>query len=93
MSLDLVPVWTILLAFGVFMYVLLDGFDLGIGILFPFAPDERARDLMMASVAPIWDGNETWLVFGALAFSRLFRSPLRSSFRRFTSQSSRWCWV
>jgi cytochrome d ubiquinol oxidase subunit II len=72
MSLDLVPVWTILLAFGVFMYVLLDGFDLGIGILFPFAPDERARDLMMASVAPIWDGNETWLVFGALALFSAF---------------------
>jgi cytochrome d ubiquinol oxidase subunit II len=72
MSLDVVPVWTILLAFGVFMYVLLDGFDLGIGILFPFAPDDRARDLMMASVAPIWDGNETWLVFGALALFSAF---------------------
>ena len=72
MSLDLVPVWAMLLALGVFMYVLLDGFDLGIGILFPFAPDERARDLMMASVAPIWDGNETWLVFGALALFSAF---------------------
>jgi cytochrome d ubiquinol oxidase subunit II len=67
MSLDLVPLWTILLGFGVFMYVLLDGFDLGVGILFPFAPDDRARDVMMNSVAPIWDGNETWLVFGGLA--------------------------
>jgi cytochrome d ubiquinol oxidase subunit II len=72
MSLDLVPLWTILLAFGVFMYVLLDGFDLGVGILFPFAPDEHARDLMMGSVAPIWDGNETWLVFGALALFAAF---------------------
>src|SRR6267378_642567 len=67
MALDLVPLWTIILAFGVFMYVLLDGFDLGVGILFPFAPDDRARDMMMNSVAPIWDGNETWLVFGGLA--------------------------
>src|SRR6266851_10115025 len=66
MNMDLVPVWTLILAFAVFMYVLLDGFDLGVGILFPFAPDDDARDLMMASVAPIWDGNETWLVLGGL---------------------------
>lgn len=67
MTLDLVPLWTVILAFSVFMYVLLDGFDLGIGILFPFAPDDRARDVLMNSVAPIWDANETWLVFGGLA--------------------------
>jgi len=72
MTLDLVPIWTVILAFGVFMYVLLDGFDLGVGILFPFAPDEPARDLMMASVAPIWDGNETWLVLGSLALFSAF---------------------
>jgi cytochrome bd ubiquinol oxidase subunit II len=72
MTLDFVPVWTAILAFGVFMYVLLDGFDLGVGILFPFAPDDRGRDLMMASVAPIWDGNETWLVFGSLALFSAF---------------------
>jgi cytochrome d oxidase, subunit II (cydB) len=72
MALDLVPIWTVILAFGVFMYVLLDGFDLGVGILFPFAPDERGRDLMMASVAPIWDGNETWLVLGGLALFAAF---------------------
>src|ERR1700732_3637805 len=66
MDMDLVPVWTLILAFAVFMYVLLDGFDLGVGVLFPFAPDDDARDLMMASVAPIWDGNETWLVLGGL---------------------------
>ena len=46
------------------MYVILDGFDLGIGILFPFAADERERDQMMTSIAPFWDGNETWLVLG-----------------------------
>jgi len=72
MALDLVPIWTLILGLGVFMYVLLDGFDLGVGILFPFAPDERARDLMMHSVAPIWDGNETWLVLGGLALFAAF---------------------
>src|SRR5256712_11267115 len=46
------------------MYVILDGFDLGIGILFPFAESEHERDQMMNSVAPFWDGNETWLVLG-----------------------------
>ena len=52
------------MAFGVAMYVISDGFDLGIGILFLLAPSEEDRDLMMNSIAPIWDGNETWLVFG-----------------------------
>src|SRR5256885_15391826 len=72
MQLDLVPLWAAILAFGVFMYVLLDGFDLGVGILFPFAPDDAGRDLMMASVAPIWDGNETWLVLGGLGLLAAF---------------------
>jgi len=53
-----------ILAFIVIMYVILDGFDLGIGILFPFTANETERDNMMNSVAPVWDGNETWLVFG-----------------------------
>ena len=52
------------IALAVALYVILDGFDLGIGILFPFFPEESARDQMMASVAPFWDGNETWLVMG-----------------------------
>lgn len=64
MSLDLVPLWAGILALAVFMYVLLDGFDLGVGILFGFHHDEKARDMMMASVSPIWDFNETWLVLG-----------------------------
>jgi len=72
MSLDLVPIWTVILALSVFMYVLLDGFDLGLGILFPFAPDDRARDAMMASIAPVWDGNETWLVMGGLGMLTAF---------------------
>src|SRR5712691_10119074 len=69
---DFVPIWTLILGFGVFMYVLMDGFDLGIGILFRAAPDEAARDLMMHSVAPIWDGNETWLVLGGVALFAAF---------------------
>jgi cytochrome d ubiquinol oxidase subunit II len=72
MQLDLVPLWAGILGLGVFMYVLLDGFDLGVGILFPLAPDDRSRDAMMASVAPIWDGNETWLVLGGLALLAAF---------------------
>jgi len=54
-----------LIAFIIIMYVILDGFDLGIGILFPFTHSERERDRMMNAIAPVWDGNETWLVFGA----------------------------
>src|SRR6185503_6392834 len=72
MSLDLVPIWTVILALSVFMYVLLDGFDLGIGILFPLAPDDASRDTMMASVAPVWDGNETWLVMGGIGIFAAF---------------------
>ena len=72
MSLDLVPIWTVILAVSVFMYVLLDGFDLGIGILFPLAPDDASRDTMMASVAPVWDGNETWLVMGGIGIFAAF---------------------
>ncbi|HAL47952.1 MAG: cytochrome d ubiquinol oxidase subunit II [Rhodospirillaceae bacterium] len=53
-----------IIAFGVFMYVLMDGFDLGVGILFRTAPTDRDRDVLMNSLAPIWDGNETWLVLG-----------------------------
>ncbi len=57
-------IWAALIGTAVAMYVILDGFDLGIGILFPFAGSERERDQMMRSVAPFWDGNETWLVLG-----------------------------
>ncbi len=61
---DFTMIWAVIIAFGVIMYVLMDGFDLGVGILYPFAPDEGSRDVMMNSVAPVWDGNETWLVLG-----------------------------
>lgn len=64
MSLDLPLIWAGLIAASVLLYVLLDGFDLGVGILFPFARSPRERDAMMNSIAPYWDGNETWLVLG-----------------------------
>ncbi len=64
MELDLPLIWAGVIAFGVIMYVLMDGFDLGIGILFPLFRDKSDRDTMMNSVAPIWDGNETWMVLG-----------------------------
>jgi cytochrome bd ubiquinol oxidase subunit II len=57
-------IWAALIGAAVALYVILDGFDLGIGILFPYAGSERERDQMMNSVAPFWDGNETWLVLG-----------------------------
>ncbi len=57
-------IWATLIGTAVAMYVILDGFDLGIGILFPFAAKESERDQMMRSIAPFWDGNETWLVLG-----------------------------
>jgi len=62
--LDLPLIWGLLIATAVFLYVLLDGFDLGCGILFPFAPSEACRNKIMNSIAPFWDGNETWLVLG-----------------------------
>ena len=64
MSLDLPLIWAGVIAGAVFLYVLLDGFDLGVGILFPFARSSAERDTMMAAIAPYWDGNETWLVLG-----------------------------
>ena len=61
---DLSTVWAFIIAFAVFMYVVMDGFDLGIGILFPTITVGRERDAAMNSIAPVWDGNETWLVLG-----------------------------
>ena len=65
-------VWFFIIGFGVIMYVLLDGFVLGIGILTPFADDEHQRDHMMNTAAPIWDGNETWLVLGGAGLLAAF---------------------
>ncbi|MEA3112525.1 MAG: cytochrome bd ubiquinol oxidase subunit, partial [Caballeronia sp.] len=69
---DLSLTWAAIIALGVLMYVVLDGFDLGIGILFPFFPEERDRDVMMNTVAPVWDGNETWLVLGGAGLFAAF---------------------
>ncbi len=62
--LNLPLIFGCILALAIFLYVLLDGFDLGVGILFPFAPSDECRSKMMNSIAPFWDGNETWLVLG-----------------------------
>ena len=61
---DLTVIWAVIIAFAVAMYVVMDGFDLGIGILFPRVPVGQDRDQAMNSIAPVWDGNETWLVMG-----------------------------
>jgi cytochrome d ubiquinol oxidase subunit I len=70
--LDFVPIWTLILGIAVFFHVLLDGFDLGVGILFGLAPNTAARNTIMNSIAPIWDGNETWLVLGGLGLLAAF---------------------
>lgn len=72
MGIDLPLLWAIIIGFGLMMYVIMDGFDLGIGILFPFVRDRDERDAMINSVAPVWDGNETWLVLGGAALMAAF---------------------
>ena len=72
MILDFVPIWTLILGMAVFFYVLLDGFDLGVGILYNFAKTTAERNTLMNSIAPIWDGNETWLVLGGLGLLAAF---------------------
>src|SRR5579859_5864145 len=69
---DFVPMWTLILGLAVFFYVLLDGFDLGVGILYNFARTTGDRNLLMNSIAPIWDGNETWLVLGGIGLLAAF---------------------
>ena len=61
---DLTVIWAVIIAFAIVAYVVMDGFDLGIGILFPFFKVGKDRDTAMNSIAPVWDGNETWLVMG-----------------------------
>jgi len=72
MGIDLPLLWAVIIGFGLMMYVIMDGFDLGIGILFPFVRDREDRDTMVNSVAPVWDGNETWLVLGGAALMAAF---------------------
>ena len=72
MGIDLPLVWFLIIGFGIMMYVIMDGFDLGIGILFPFVPGREDRDIMVNTVAPVWDGNETWLVLGGAGLMAAF---------------------
>jgi cytochrome d ubiquinol oxidase subunit II len=71
-SYDLTTIFALIIAFAVFAYVVMDGFDLGVALLFPVFPDRHDRDVMMNSVAPVWDGNETWLVLGGGALFAAF---------------------
>jgi cytochrome d ubiquinol oxidase subunit II len=68
----LILTWATIISLIIMMYVLLDGFDLGVGILFPWVKQSEYRDIMMSTVVPVWDGNETWLVFGAAALYAAF---------------------
>ena len=72
MGIDLPLIWFVIIIFSTLMYIVMDGFDLGIGILYPFVKSNADRDLMMNSVAPVWDGNETWLVLGGAALFGAF---------------------
>jgi cytochrome d ubiquinol oxidase subunit II len=72
MGIDLALIWAIIILFGILMYVIMDGFDLGIGILYPFVQGKDERDVMMNTVAPVWDGNETWLVLGGAGLLAAF---------------------
>ena len=72
MDLDLSLIWAIIILFGIMMYIMMDGFDLGIGILYPFFPEKTDRDVMMNTIAPVWDGNETWLVLGGAGLLAAF---------------------
>ncbi|MBE2404184.1 cytochrome d ubiquinol oxidase subunit II, partial [Klebsiella pneumoniae] len=69
---DLSIIWFVIIVFATLMYIVMDGFDLGIGILFPATPNADDRDVMVNSVAPVWDGNETWLVLGGAALFGAF---------------------
>lgn len=77
---DLVLTWMGIIGFVVIMYVILDGFDLGIGIMFPLFPKKIHRSLMLSTVIPVWDGNQTWLVFGGAcmfgAFPKAFAATM-----------------
>ena len=72
MGIDLALIWAVIILFSIMMYVVMDGFDLGIGILYPFFSDKDQRDVMMNTVAPVWDGNETWLVLGGAGLMAAF---------------------
>lgn len=72
MTIDVPLVWVCVIGFGLMMYVVMDGFDLGIGILLPFVAGRPERNVMVNTVAPVWDGNETWLVLGGAGLFAAF---------------------
>ncbi len=84
---DLVVVWAGLVALVMILYVVLDGISLGVGLLFPTALEGAERDTLMGSIAPVWDANQTWLVFGGgaifasfpVVYGVLFQRPLHPS--------------
>ncbi len=77
MGIDLSLIWFVIIVFATLMYIVMDGFDLGIGILFPLTRDADERDVMVNSVAPVWDGNETGWCWAARGCSVRFRWPMR----------------
>jgi len=89
----MVTFWVSLLAISILLYVLLDGVDLGVGLLFGLTNGETRRGAMLSAVAPIWDGNETWLVVTAVILWGASRSSMRRCCRHSTSLSSSCCWA
>ena len=92
MELDLPLIWAGIIAIAVFLYVVLDGFDLGVGILFPVRPGTMRPRPDDEFAAPFWDGNETWLVPGGGGLLAAFPLAYASCCRRSTSRSSSCCW-
>ncbi|BDR15859.1 cytochrome d ubiquinol oxidase subunit II [Vibrio sp. STUT-A11] len=72
MYFDLSVIWFAIVVFATLMYIVMDGFDLGIGILMPFVKNDKQKDVMVNTVAPVWDGNETWIVLGGAALYGAF---------------------
>lgn len=72
MGIELSVIWAVIILFSIMMYIVMDGFDLGIGILYPFFKEKEQRDIIMNTVAPVWDGNETWLVLGGAGLLAAF---------------------
>jgi len=72
MGIELSVIWAVIILFAIMMYIIMDGFDLGLGILYPFFKEKEDRDIIMNTVAPVWDGNETWLVLGGAGLLAAF---------------------
>ncbi|EGM79041.1 cytochrome d oxidase cyd, subunit II [Rheinheimera sp. A13L] len=72
MGIELSVIWALIILFSIMMYIVMDGFDLGLGILYPFFKEKEQRDIIMNTVAPVWDGNETWLVMGGAGLMAAF---------------------